>query len=256
MLQKGNSKKMALAKYGLSAPMFILMLILSSATVNNSKTIKVINKKAEHVFSTTATEALSDIAHAQIPDSPPKIIDANAISDETEQPVTVQHVSEPPATEQKITESPATTTIEQMPEFPDGLGAFFQFIGKNIKYPSEMRENNIQGRAVMTFIIEPDGSVSNIKSTRDPGFGASEEAQRVIALSPKWAPAIQNGQAIRVQYSVTINFTLAADNDDLKLGDTTKSAEPARNNPIRSARLNGIQYAARVKTVPMITVTN
>jgi len=239
MLHKGNSKKMALAKYGLSAPLFILMLILSSATVNNSKTIKVINKKAGDVFSTTATDALSDIAHAGIPDDLPKSIPLKAIGKKVVHPITE------PAVEQKLPESAGYTTVEKMPEFPDGLGAFFQFIAKNIKYPAEMRENNIQGKAIMTFVIEPDGSVSNVKSMRDPGFGAGEEAERVIALSPKWQPAIQNGKAVRIQSSITISFTLTADYEDVKpkMIDTVKSSTSAtNNNPVRSAKLNGKEY--------------
>ncbi len=72
-----------------------------------------------------------------------------------------------------------------------------------------MREKMLEGRVYVQFIVEPDGSLSNIKAVHGPGHGSSEEAIRVLSMSPKWNPGMQNGKAVRVAYTVPINFTLA-----------------------------------------------
>ena len=72
-----------------------------------------------------------------------------------------------------------------------------------------MRDKGIEGKAYVQFIVEADGSLSNIKTMTDPGYGSGEEAERVIALSPKWTPGNQNGRAVRVVNMVPINFILS-----------------------------------------------
>jgi TonB family protein len=98
------------------------------------------------------------------------------------------------------------TAVEIQPTFPGGN--FAQFLATNVRYPQTMRDNNIQGRVIVNFVVEKDGSLSDIKAVRSPGYGAAEEAVRVMSLSPKWNPGIQNGRRVRVQFSVPINFAL------------------------------------------------
>jgi len=102
------------------------------------------------------------------------------------------------------------TEVEQVPSFPGGLNKFYKFLQQNIKYPAEARQKKIQGKVFITFIIEKDGSFSNLRILRDPGYGCGAEALRVMKLSPKWNPGIQNGHKVRVQYTMPINFTLKA----------------------------------------------
>jgi len=71
-----------------------------------------------------------------------------------------------------------------------------------------MREKKIQGKVFVQYVVETDGSLSNVKALRGPGYGAEEESVRVISTSPKWKPGIQNGKAVRVQYTVPVNFSL------------------------------------------------
>jgi protein TonB len=104
------------------------------------------------------------------------------------------------------------TSVEQVPEFPGGLDKFGAYLGKSIRYPAVARENGTQGRVIVTFVVERDGSLTDIKVTRGIGSGCDEEAVRVLKNSPKWKPGIQNGRPVRVQYSVPISFTLASDN--------------------------------------------
>ncbi|WP_084608527.1 energy transducer TonB [Xylanibacter oryzae] len=95
--------------------------------------------------------------------------------------------------------------VEQMPSFPGGNGALMDYISKNIKYPTE---SDAQGRVIVTFIVEKDGSITNAKVTRsvDPAF--DKEALRVINSMPKWIPGKQNGQNVRVRYTVPVTFRL------------------------------------------------
>jgi protein TonB len=103
------------------------------------------------------------------------------------------------------------TSVEQVPEFPGGLDKFGNYLSKAIRYPAVARENGTQGRVIVTFVVERDGSLTDIKVTRGIGSGCDEEAVRVLKNSPKWKPGIQNGRPVRVQYSVPIAFTLASE---------------------------------------------
>jgi protein TonB len=103
------------------------------------------------------------------------------------------------------------TSVEQVPEFPGGLDAFGRYLGKNIRYPAIARENGTQGRVIVSFVCERDGSLTDVKVSRGIGDGCDEEAVRVIKASPHWKPGIQNGRPVRVAYSVPISFTLGTD---------------------------------------------
>ncbi|MGL5113040.1 MAG: energy transducer TonB, partial [Flavobacterium sp.] len=91
--------------------------------------------------------------------------------------------------------------VTEKPEFPGGMEKFYQFVGENYKAPKDFRGN---GKIYLMFIIEKDGSISNARTLRDPGFGTGEEALRVIKLSPKWIPAKKEGVPVRVEYSLPI----------------------------------------------------
>lgn len=99
--------------------------------------------------------------------------------------------------------------VEKLPEFPGGLTKFYKFIGENFKMSAEASKIKIKGKAYMQFIIEKDGSLSDIKTIKDPGYGLGDEAIRVLKLSPKWTAATQEGKAVRVMYSLPITFQSA-----------------------------------------------
>jgi protein TonB len=103
-------------------------------------------------------------------------------------------------------------SVENLPEFPGGQDKFIAYLSKNIRYPAVDRENGTQGRVILTFVVERDGSLTDIKVTRSLSQGTDAEATRVLKSSPKWKPGIQNGRPVRVQYSVPVSFALAADN--------------------------------------------
>jgi TonB family protein len=100
------------------------------------------------------------------------------------------------------------TSVEQVPEFPGGLEAFAKFLQKHLRYPEDAKENNRQGKVFISFVVEQDGTLTDIKIARGAGYGLDEEALRVMELSPRWKPGLQNGKPVRVQYSVPISFSL------------------------------------------------
>lgn len=95
--------------------------------------------------------------------------------------------------------------VEQMP-VPSG--DINEYLGKNIKYPEVARENNIQGKVLIQFIINEDGTLSDLKIVRNIGGGCDEEALRVVAAMPKWKPGKQNGKNVKVQFTLPIYFKL------------------------------------------------
>lgn len=98
----------------------------------------------------------------------------------------------------------STAGIEVKPSFPGGMNEFYKFIGKNFRTP---KIEGLQGKVYVTFVIEKDGSLIDIKVLRDIGYGTGEEAIRVLKECPKWSPGIQNGKPVRVLYSLPIAIT-------------------------------------------------
>ena len=100
--------------------------------------------------------------------------------------------------------------VEQMPEFPGSPYALYEFLTQSIQYPEEARKKSIQGRVIVTFVVEKDGSITNARvvKTLDPLLDA--EALRVINVMPKWNPGKQNGEPVRVKYTVPVSFKLDA----------------------------------------------
>jgi protein TonB len=98
-----------------------------------------------------------------------------------------------------------TAGVEVRPEFPGGIQEFYNFVGRNYKTPNV---KNLKGKIFVTFVVEKDGSLSDIKVLRDIGHGTGEEAVRVLKECPKWLPAEQNGKKVRVLYSLPISIQL------------------------------------------------
>ena len=99
-------------------------------------------------------------------------------------------------------------SVEVEPEPYGGAAAWAKFLQKNIHYPPQASENGVHGKVFLSFIVETDGHLSNIKVERGVGSGLDEEALRVLKLAPAWKPGIQNGHKVRVMYSIPINFVM------------------------------------------------
>lgn len=100
-------------------------------------------------------------------------------------------------------------SLEVQPTYPGGMDKFYKYLAKSIRYPALAQENNIQGKVFLSFIIEKNGSLTDIKVERNLGYGTDEEAIRVLMSSPRWLPGIQNGKAVRVKYNIPISFAMA-----------------------------------------------
>jgi protein TonB len=98
--------------------------------------------------------------------------------------------------------------IEVQPEPFGGMDAFSKFLGRNLRFPAAASDANVSGRVVVSFVIEKDGSLSNIVVEKGAGYGFDQEAVRVLKLAKAWKPGKQNGQPVRVRYIVPINFQL------------------------------------------------
>ena len=98
--------------------------------------------------------------------------------------------------------------VEQMPSFPGGPSALMQYLSSNIKYPVVAQENGVQGRVVVSFVVERDGSITDVQVARSVDPSLDREAQRVVRNMPRWIPGKQNGQAVRVKYNVPVAFRL------------------------------------------------
>lgn len=108
----------------------------------------------------------------------------------------------------KVEEYKVFEVVEQMPSFPGGDVALMQYLSKNIKYPPVAEEMGIQGRVICTFVVERDGSVSDIRIARSVDPSLDKEAIRVVSGMPKWIPGRQNGQMVRVKYTLPVTFRL------------------------------------------------
>jgi len=111
---------------------------------------------------------------------------------------------EPPKEE----ETKVFDVVEQMPSFPGGPSALFEYLSKNIKYPVVAEENGIQGRVIVTFVVERDGSITDVRVVKSVDPSLDKEAQRVVKSMPRWIPGKQNGSAVRVKYTVPVTFRL------------------------------------------------
>lgn len=102
----------------------------------------------------------------------------------------------------------AFDVVEQMPEYPGGIKALLDYLCQNVKYPADAEKQKIEGRVIATFVVETDGSISNIEVVKPAFPSLDAEAVRVLSGMPKWKPGMQSGKVVRVKYTVPINFNL------------------------------------------------
>ncbi len=201
MLQKERSTQTAMLKYGLIAPLFMLMIVVSSATLASKQLAKIEEKVEEFAEgnlgevvvkpSKTATEVLADedldLSDALIvsPDLADEVTRGNSMPDST------------------------YDSIDQQAEFPGGMEAFGKYLQENLKYPVEAQKANIKGKVYTQFVVNKDGTTSDFKTLKGIGYGCDEEAMRVLKSIPKWNPGIHKGEVVRSTFIVPINFQLS-----------------------------------------------
>lgn len=107
-----------------------------------------------------------------------------------------------------VAKEKAYDVVEQMPEFPGGMKEMLKFFQDNVKYPESAMKNNVQGRVIVQFVVEKDGTPTefNVVRSVDPDLDA--EALRVLKTMPKWKPGMQKGEVVRVKFTVPVTFRL------------------------------------------------
>lgn len=98
--------------------------------------------------------------------------------------------------------------VEEQPSFPGGDEELYKFLAENIQYPALARENNVEGKVFVQFVVEKNGSITQVKLVKDIGSGCGQEAMRVVKSMPKWKPGKQRGTAVRSQFTLPIRFKL------------------------------------------------
>ncbi len=118
-------------------------------------------------------------------------------------------------------------SLDQQPTFPGGMDKFYGYLKSTMVYPTEAKANKVEGKVFLSFVVETDGSLSDIKVERKLGYGTDEEAVRVLKASPAWTPGIQNGSKVRVKYNIPISFSLGQNPSIINGNDT-----PAQENKV------------------------
>ena len=113
----------------------------------------------------------------------------------------------PPAPKPEVSNK-VFDVVEEMPHFPGGPAALQAFLSSNTKYPVVAQENGVQGRVIVSFVVERDGSITDVKVVRSVDPSLDREATRVVKSMPRWSPGKQNGSAVRVKYTVPVVFRL------------------------------------------------
>ena len=149
----------------------------------------------------------------EITEEPPKIVElekkkigSETIKGDPDAELTVEPVGNGPADIVDDNNIYNTAGIEVKPDFPGGMAKFYKFVGNNYRTPEE---EGLAGKVYVTFVVEKDGSLTDIKVVRDIGYGTGKEAIRVLKSCPKWNPGEQNGKKVRVLYSLPITIQSA-----------------------------------------------
>ena len=161
----------------------------------------------------------------QLPPPPPKIEQPQIVEvpheTEIEEDLEIDMDTETDVTE-TVAEVPIAPVIEEPKEDPNtiftvveetaapigGMAAFYEYVGKKIKYPAQAKRMGIEGKVFVEFVIEKDGTITDVKAIKGIGGGCDQEAERILASAPKWKPGKQRGKPVRQKMVLPINFKL------------------------------------------------
>ena len=99
------------------------------------------------------------------------------------------------------------------PEFPGGMDSLYAYLCRNVSYPAEARDSNITGKVYVSFVVDKDGSISNVRILRDIGGGCGAAVVEAVKAMPKWKPGRVGGKPVRIAFNLPVNFTLKEDDD-------------------------------------------
>jgi periplasmic protein TonB len=205
---------------GLITALLLSLFAFTYAVYDDTSTVNLGDKNAnmEEIIEVPPTE--------QLPPPPPKIeqpqivevpdnkkieeeIEIN-MDAETDVNETKVEVAAPVVEEEKEDPNTIFTVVEETAAPIGGMSAFYEYVGKKIKYPAQARRMNIEGRVFVEFVIERDGSITDVKAIKGIGAGCDEEAERILQSAPKWKPGKQRGKPVRQKMVLPIMFKLSS----------------------------------------------
>jgi len=210
MLYKTKSRRAGLWKYGFSAPLFAVMLIFSAASANTDVNDLLPGSKRDLLV---LTGSKPNPRISKLIESVPLIEKQVSIPEKSIEEN--KHIKIDP----KSTSTGLIDTALVQPEFQGGINGWSQYLSSTIKYPAEAKKNNIQGRVIISFIVQKDGNLTDIKVLKGVEAELDAEAVRVISGSPKWKPGTKNGEPANVSFTIPIQFRLPS----------PKTTEPGKN---------------------------
>ncbi|MBR6774685.1 MAG: energy transducer TonB [Bacteroidales bacterium] len=216
-----ESKKLTFTLIGLVVTLFVVWRVFEYKSYDK-QTIDDLQKTVEVIEEEMVEITKQEQPKVQPPQPKPQVTQIQVVEDDVEvedeidinaevdqdEVIEEYEFTPPEIEEEEIVEAEIFKVVEEMPEFPGGSAKLMEYIQKNIKYPMMARESDIQGRVFVSFVVEPDGSISNVGVIRGIGGGCDEEAVRVVNSMPKWKPGKQRGSAVRCSYTVPIIFKL------------------------------------------------
>ena len=216
-----ESKKLTFALIGLVVTLFIVWRVFEYKSYDKQivdDLQKTVEGREEEMVEITKQEQPKpqppapkpQVTQIEIVDNEEEIEEEIEIDAEVSQDEVLEEYdfTPPEIEEEEIVEAEIFKVVEEMPEFPGGAAKMMEFIQKNIKYPMMARESDIQGRVFVNFVVEPDGTITNVTVMRGIGGGCDEEALRVVQSMPNWKPGKQRGSAVRCSFTVPIIFKL------------------------------------------------
>lgn len=217
MMNKKKNNKPAAAKYLLAVPLALgLVLYNNSAALASNSEVRN-DAKTESTELNTATPDLTQNAKESktVKSGVTKIDEISVVgygvstkSDDSKEKADSKSAQ---GVNSQKEDKTIFMVVEEMPEYPGGIQNLMKFLMENVKYPVSAQENKIQGRVFCQFVIDTDGTPTDIKVVRSVDPALDAEAMRVIGIMPKWKPGMQRGQKVRVQYTLPINFSLMND---------------------------------------------
>lgn len=202
MMNKKRTKGIGRTKYLMFLPLAALLMIVSNIEAVARTTKKIAAEVIEAVDAKTG-QAVPEVQAPQVAPLP------------EQDTKTVTYKGK--VVDKDTLDNPIFEVVEHMPEFPDGgMSALMEYLSKNIKYPEAAMKKGTQGRATVQFVVEKDGSITNVKILRGIDPELNKEAVRVISAMPKWKPGTQKGEAVRVKYTVPVMFRLTENNTQVK----------------------------------------
>lgn len=203
MLQKPRSHKIALLKYGFTVPLFVLMLVIASASIAKHPSIKTVEIACETAANTPVLKLPNLVLKENIDKAKIEKISKDTSVNDLDEVVVVGYENNG-----KVYSEEVFTTVDENPTYIGGIKEMYKFIGQNLRYPLEAHRQNIQGKVFAKFIIRKDGSTSDIKVLKGIGFGCDEEVVRIIGMLPKWNAGKQNGKPVNVFFTMPVNFLI------------------------------------------------